>query len=104
MNTAPLAATLLLATTVCWSTEPTPAFSQQYEACRSLVSALERLACYDALPSLAEPQDFPTEDACDSFCNELLVDREAGFLQSDDPNFFVYTAPITEDLGEELLQ
>jgi hypothetical protein len=102
MNNAPLATLLLIAASASWSAAPPPAaFSQQYEACRALASAIERLACYDALPSLLEPQDFPTEDACEDFCNELVAPRETDFMQSDDPNFFVYTAPITEDLGEE---
>ena len=76
-------------------------FQQRFSDCQQLKDDIARLRCYDALAGFA---DVETDTGRQRRVDELddLVKRErSGMLQSDDPNYFVYTNPIDDDIDDE---
>ena len=94
-------------------------FQQRYLECLSMKDDIGRLRCYDELGEPAANVAAHSADDTDEVIvasskaadpnrqrrvNELddLQKRErSGMLQSDDPNYFVYTSPVNDDIDDE---
>jgi len=94
-------------------------FQQRYLECLSMKDDIGRLRCYDELgepaANVAAHSADDTEEVIVASSraadpnrqrrvNELddLQKRErSGMLQSDDPNYFVYTSPVNDDIDDE---
>ena len=102
------------------STETNPdSFQQRYLQCLVMKDDIGRLRCYDELGDPAAKAAAHSADDTDEVIvaysraadpnrqrrvNELddLQKRErSGMLQSDDPNYFVYTSPVNDDIDDE---
>jgi hypothetical protein len=77
----------------------TDPFIEEYSKCR-LQPDEDRLACFDALQALLEETTATSDHQPEPLC-ESCESTESDFLSSDDPNYFVYTAPGSKELGDE---
>ena len=76
-------------------------FQQRFSDCQQLKDDIARLRCYDALRGVAATETDPGRQRRVDKLDDLVKRERSGMLQSDDPNYFVYTNPIDDDIDDE---
>ena len=101
----PLIIATLLASTVSMAqasaSNDSPGFQQRFNGCQELKDDIARLRCYDALAVAGTGQKDPNRQRRVDELDDLVKRERSGMLQSDDPNYFVYTNPIDDDINDE---
>ncbi|NCF17924.1 MAG: hypothetical protein GWP63_06750 [Haliea sp.] len=75
-------------------------FQNQYMMCQQMTDDIGRLRCYDDLAIAPEALDPNRKRRVDEL-DDLARRERSGMLQSDDPNYFVYTNPIDDNIDDE---
>ncbi len=97
-------ATLFFLLLICGTVDAKTAsemLGKAYMDCRLLLSSHQRLACYDNLVEQDQVVTFIAANPEQIAVNHEQRAQKPGFLTSDDPNYFVYASPMSDDLDDE---